>query len=67
MKIVNGVLLWMDEDGRPHREDGPAIVRPDGAQHWMRHGVLHREDGPALVRADGSCAWYVYGVPVKHE
>ena len=52
---------WKDEDGRLHRDDGPAEIEVDGAQRWCRHGKLHREDGPAWIRADGSQAWYQYG------
>lgn len=41
--------LWLDDQGRPHRPDGPAIVDRDGVRMWMEHGKLHRERGPAVV------------------
>ncbi len=50
-----------DEHGKLHREDGPAVIEPDGTQEWYRHGKLHREDGPAVVGADGYQCWYWRG------
>lgn len=50
-----------DRDVSPSKEDGPAIIRPDGAQEWWLHDKLHREDGPAIIRSDGSEFWYVRG------
>ena len=45
----------IDNDGRFHREDGPAVEHGDGSWAWFRHGKLHRLDGPAvrLVFPDG--------------
>jgi hypothetical protein len=31
-----------------HREDGPAVIYPDGFQQWYQYGKLHRVDGPAI-------------------
>ena len=50
-----------DEEGRRHREDGPAVVWDDGTEVWYRHGQWHREDGPAVVYSDGSEYWYRHG------
>ena len=44
-----------------HREDGPAVVWPDGTKHWFIDGEIHREDGPAIEFADGSKEWYLNG------
>ena len=51
---------WKDEDGRLHREDGPAVIGADGAQSWYQYGEQHRDDGPALTRPDGTQGWYQY-------
>jgi hypothetical protein len=46
---TDGSEAWTDQDGKPHREDGPAYTSPDGAiKHWYKHGLHHREDGPAF-------------------
>ena len=42
-----------------HREDGPAVIHPDGKQEWYLNGLRHRTDGPAVIRADGRQEWYV--------
>jgi len=44
-----------------HREDGPAVVRPDGGKEWYLNGKRHREDGHATELADGSKFWYLNG------
>ena len=48
-KIVrnNGDIEYY-QNGRLHREDGPAIERVDGYKSWYKNGELHREDGPAV-------------------
>ena len=60
--VSAGTLDWRDEEGRLHREDGPARVFGSGREEWYRHGKLHREDGPAVVHANGSVKWYRDGV-----
>lgn len=49
-----GVERWLDESCRLHRENGPALTRPDGSQEWRVENLLHRTDGPAVIGADGS-------------
>lgn len=60
MRCVNydGNIHYYDDEGRLHREDGPAIVFNNGGERWFRHGHLHREDGPAVVEPDGYMVWY---------
>ncbi len=55
------IIVWSDDDGQWHRDDGPAILWPDGTQDWYRHGKIHREDGPAVIRADGTRIWWQNG------
>jgi len=47
--------------GLLHREDGPAVISPDGYQWWYRKGKPHREDGPAVIFTDGFQRWYRNG------
>ena len=43
----NGDTFWYKE-GKPHREDGPAIEHSNGTKYWYKEGKHHRDDGPAL-------------------
>jgi hypothetical protein len=55
---INSVIHYYKE-GAIHREDGPAIIYPDGLQkEWYLDNELHREDGPAIEWADGHKEWY---------
>ena len=47
------IQVWRDRNDQLHREDGPAVIYPDGSEDWYWHGKLHREDGPAVTRPDG--------------
>lgn len=43
-----------------HRDnDLPALIRANGDQEWLQHGLLHRDnDLPALIKADGRKEYY---------
>lgn len=49
-----------DDNGRLHREDGPAIEYEDG-EEWYIDGVLHRVDGPAIIYEGEYKAWWFNG------
>jgi hypothetical protein len=55
------------QEGRLHREDGPACIFPDGTQMWYVHGELSREDGPAIVCGNGYTFWALNGRLVDRE
>lgn len=38
IKYIN-VMIWLDDKERIHREDGPAIQRPNGETENWNHGV----------------------------
>ena len=57
----DNTIYWYNEDGRLHREDGPAIEYASGTKSWYLNGQLHREDGPAVEWADGTKKWYLNG------
>ena len=46
-----------------HREEGPAVVRPDGSWECRVEGRLHSVRGlPSVRRADGTLEWHRHGV-----
>jgi hypothetical protein len=53
---------YRDEDGRLHREEGPALVHANGSVKWYRHGRRHREGAPACVYVNGTRKWYEDGL-----
>ena len=57
---VDGTEIWW-LDGRFHRTDGPAVIRPDGGQEWWVNNQRHRTDGPAVIETNGKQAWWVNG------
>jgi hypothetical protein len=63
IKTTAREIEWHGEGSLPHREDGPAIVFPNGDREWWIEGELHRDSGPAVMRADGSCEWWLNGRP----
>ena len=56
----DGSKFWY-QNGKVHRDDGPAITWSDGAKHWYQNEKRHREDGPASEYPDGSKFWYQNG------
>ena len=54
------ILSWYNQ-GHLHREDGPAIIYPDGRTEWYQDDWLHREDGPAIEWPNGGKHWYQRG------
>ena len=65
-KIVDKPFLSEDttrtrwyENGKLHREDGPAVEWSDGGKEWYFEGNRHRTDGPAVEYSDGTKAYYV--------
>ena len=50
-----------------HREDGPAVVYPNGSKWWYLNGKLHREDGPAIEWSNGEKCWYLNGEELTEE
>lgn len=58
---IYGHKKWYNEQGRLHREDGPAIITPAGTKEWFIDGKNHRENGPAVEWWDGLNWWYING------
>lgn len=59
-------MIYLDEDGKFHREDGPAFDS-NGAQYWYHHGKCHRTDGPAIIHNDGYVEHYINGIYLTEE
>lgn len=55
-----GWTVYHDDEGRLHRDDGPALIKPNGSHEWYQHGLLHRVGGPAAEYKDMRC-WYQNG------
>lgn len=56
----DGQVHWY-ENGRLHREDGPAIEWDNGEKEWYLNGVRHRDNGPAVEYKRGIKTWYRHG------
>ena len=56
-----GNKFWYNEDGKYHREDGPAVIWNDGSKTWYKNGLCHREDGPAVECVIDGPSWYLDG------
>ena len=48
------------ENGKIHRDDGPAIIGPD-KEIWYKNGMIHRNHAPAVIYSDGSKYWHQNG------
>lgn len=55
---LDGRETWT-KDGKPHRDDGPAVIWRDGYKWWFQYGKRHRVDGPAYEGKDGVKIWYL--------
>ena len=49
------------QDGKIHRENGPAIEYANGHKEWHRHDELHRTDGPAVECQNGDIEFHYNG------
>jgi hypothetical protein len=56
------LTLWKLPNGDYHREDGPAVIYPDGTKYWYFNDKYHRLDGPAIELPDGEKRWFIHGI-----
>ena len=58
-----GAQRWWTKGNKLHRDDGPAVIYPNGDQEWYRFGERHRDDGPAIdaSRTEGLEEWFING------
>ena len=59
--LPNGIKIWSNEEGQMHRDDGPAMIWPDGTKLWYQNDKRHRTDGPAVIFPTGTKQWYLNG------
>ena len=57
----DGTRRYLNNAGKIHRIDGPAIVYASGTKYWMQNGILHRTDGPAIESVNGHKEWWQNG------
>lgn len=57
----SGTKYWYNEQGRSHRQDGPAVEWSDGAKYWYENGRRHRLDGPAIEYVNDRKYWFIHG------
>jgi hypothetical protein len=58
VKYFNGDKAWY-LNGKLHREDGPAVIKPDGTKAWLLNGEYYRIDGPTNEYANGTKDWWL--------
>jgi hypothetical protein len=58
----DGTIRYYNENGRYHREDGPAVELLNGSKFWLINGKYHREKGPTVEYSDGGKLWHINGV-----
>lgn len=59
--VAENKVIYLNDKGLYHREDGPAIDSFDGTKEWMINGRYHREDGPAVEWAGGKVDYWFDG------
>ena len=59
--LKDGTKVWRNENGQFHREDGPAVIYPNGDKFWCINDQYHREDGPAIIYENGTQIWWING------
>lgn len=57
IRKLEGRTEYLDDEGKLHREDGPAVIFDNGDTRWYLHGERHRLDGPAMEHK-GSKFWF---------
>jgi hypothetical protein len=60
-KVESKYNTFWYQNGKLHREDGPACEYLSGTNIWLYNGLYHRVDGPAVKFYDGTKEWYFRG------
>ena len=58
-RLSKGTVYFLNSAGKLDRNDGPAVIFPDGTKNWYRNGKCHRDGAPAVVWPDGDYVYYV--------
>ena len=62
-----GNLYWYNEIMQLHGTGGPALIYPNGEQHWYFNGNSHRLDGPAIIYSNGDKQYWIHGHKLTEE
>ena len=68
-----GIVKWRDgtitylENGKWHREDGPASIWSNGYQSWHFEGLLHNLNGPAIIFPNGKEEYWIHDKKTSKE
>lgn len=57
----DGSIRWY-QNGKLHREDGPAVEHINGSKAWYIYGKLHRIYGPAIEHGNTNKRWFISGI-----
>jgi hypothetical protein len=55
------------QNGKLHREGGPALEYVCGDKFWYRMDLLHRVDGPAIEQGNNITYYYLDGIRLTKE
>jgi hypothetical protein len=58
VRVYTNRTEWRN-NGKLHRDDGPAIEYKNGDKLWYQHDKLHRLDGPAIEYENGSQLYFL--------
>ena len=56
-----GYEAWFN-NGKFHRDGGPARKCVEGTLEWWENGGIHKDDGPAVITPMGHKLWAIHGV-----
>lgn len=57
---------WL-QNGRHHRENGPAVEWANGCKFWLRNNLRHRLDGPAIEWVEGVKEYFILDYKLTRE
>ncbi len=66
-RTCNKGIISYRSRGKYYRENGPALIFPDGTTWWIKDGMYHREELPSFIEATGRRAWYIDGKHTRRE
>ena len=58
---VDGNKLYLNDEGKLHRLDGPAFEYSDGSKLWYINGICHQNIDPSYEYLDGTKQWFFKG------
>jgi len=72
-KTFTGIVFWATgsqsyyQNGKYHRENGPAYIGYSGFVEYLQDGKLHRIDGPARIWPKNIVQYWIHGKEVTKE